>query len=454
MLTLGPSSAPAAADADALCTDGEAWLSRAGLAAAVLADVPGTTDSGLRLRGGVAVRAADPLATLTRLLAVRAAGAVPVVVDADLDDAAVQALVRLADGLDPRASEAPDGAALLVVQTSGSSSRPRAVVRTEASWDASLEPFGRVAGLGPDDVVWAPGALSATLTLFAAWHALATGLPLLLTGRWRGVAAAGPAVARVTAVHCVPAVLGDVLDAHAAGLLPSLRTAVVAGAAVPDRLRERAAAGGVRLVEYYGAAELSFVAVDDDGRGLRPFPGAEVEVRGGEVRVRSPYVALGYLAPDDAGPLTRDADGLLGVGDLPEHVAELLRVLAAVVGRHLHADNYHAGAGLAREPCHGAEVVARHGEWQPAQRVVGAELEDHDRRLVLFQQRRQARAPARGRVGADAGVHHVRGDSLLLQPLLQDLHPAAAAFEAVFGADRVAHDQDRGVRLGGLGAGQ
>lgn len=234
----------------------------------------------------------------------------PVVVDADLDDAAVDALVAAADRLEP----GPDGP-LLVVQTSGSSARPRAVVRTERSWDASLEPFTRVVGLGPGDVVWAPGALSATLTLFAAWHALGTGLPLLATGRWRGVGACGPAVARATVVQCVPAVLADVLEAHDAGMLPALRTAVVAGAATPQRLRDRARAAGLRLVEYYGAAELSFVAVDADGTGLRQFPGAEVEVRDGLVHVRSPYVALGYLDPDDAGPLRRDADGWCTVGD-------------------------------------------------------------------------------------------------------------------------------------------
>lgn len=249
------------------------------------------------------------MVALTTLLAARAAGAVPVVVDADLDPAAVAHLVR-------RASTLPAAAGpLLVVQTSGTSDRPRAVVRTEQSWTASLAPFGAVTGVAAGDVVWAPGAPSATLTLFACWHALAAGLPLLATGRWRGVGAAGPAVARATVVHCVPAVLADVLDAHAAGLLPALRTAVVAGAATPRRLQERAAGAGVRLVEYYGAAELSFVAVDADGGGLRAFPGAEVAVRDGVVAVRSPYVATGYLDPDDAGPLRRDAAGWCTVGD-------------------------------------------------------------------------------------------------------------------------------------------
>lgn len=220
----------------------------------------------------------------------------------------------------------PAGEPLLVVQTSGTSSRPRAVVRTVRSWDDSLAAFTRVAGLGPGDVVWAPGPLSATLTLFAAWHALATGLPLLASGRWRGVVTAGPATAAVTAVHCVPAVLADVLDAHDAGLVPALRTAVVAGAAVPRRLRERAAAAGVRLVEYYGAAELSFVAADPDGTGLRAFPGAEVDVRDGAVRVRSPYVARGYLDPADDGPLVRSGDGWCSVGDRGRLAGDRLEV--------------------------------------------------------------------------------------------------------------------------------
>ncbi len=313
----------ASADDDALCVDGTTWLTRADLAAAVRAGAARSAAPDVGLSGGVAVVASDPLVTLTTLLAVRAAGAVPVVVGTDLDGAAVADLVRRADRLagpvGPQLRRPhPEHEPLLVVQTSGTSSRPRAVVRTEASWSASLGPFGGVAGLDADDVVWAPGALSATLTLFAAWHALATGLPLLATGRWRGVAAAGPAVRRVTAVQCVPTVLADVLEAHAAGLLPALRTAVVAGAVLPDRLRERAVAGGVRLVEYYGAAELSFVAVDPDGSGLRPFPGAELAIRDGLVWVRSPYLALGYLgrsgAVDDGtegtdGGMDGDTDG-------------------------------------------------------------------------------------------------------------------------------------------------
>ncbi|HET9654822.1 MAG TPA: class I adenylate-forming enzyme family protein, partial [Kineosporiaceae bacterium] len=115
---------------------------------------------------------------------------------------------------------------------------------------------------------------------------------------------------------CVPAVLADVVEARESGLLPRLRTAVVAGARLSGALRRRAEAAGLSVVEYYGATELSFVAVDPDGAGLRPFPGVELDLRnGGEIWVRSPYLALGYLDPATGGPLRRDPGGWCTVGD-------------------------------------------------------------------------------------------------------------------------------------------
>jgi long-chain acyl-CoA synthetase len=267
--------------APALSPDGTTWLRVADLLA-----------RDASASGVVVISTADPVAAVRRLVAAQLAAATPLVLPVGV-----------------AAPHVPAAAGMLALATSGTTSVPRVVLRTAQSWDAALDPFTAVTGQRPDDVAWAPGLPSSTLTLWAIHHALASGSRVVATGRWRGVP---PGLAGVTVVHSVPAVLVDVLAAREQGALPRLRLAVVAGAALPGAVRARACALGVGVVEYYGAAELSFVAVDPDGAGLRAFPGVRLRVRDGLVEVRSPYVAQGYAA--GPGPLTF-VDGWAGVGD-------------------------------------------------------------------------------------------------------------------------------------------
>lgn len=88
---------------------------------------------------------------------------------------------------------------------------------------------------------------------------------------------------------------------------------VVAGDRMPATLHRRAAAAGVTVHHYYGAAELSFVGWGGHAGDLRAFPGVAVEVREDEIWVRSPYLCDGYDGPP--GPLRRDAAGFATVGD-------------------------------------------------------------------------------------------------------------------------------------------
>jgi acyl-CoA synthetase (AMP-forming)/AMP-acid ligase II len=199
----------------------------------------------------------------------------------------------------------------LVVVTSGTSGHPRPVLRTAASWTTSFAPFSALTGIGPDDRVLPTGPLHATMHLFAAVHTLAVGAHLV----------DDPAVA--TAAHAVPLRLATLLDEL--GPDAPLRTVVVAGAALPDRIADRAVGRGLAVTEYYGAAELSFVAARRVPGVLRPFPGAEVRVRDGVVWVRSPFLSLGYPAGVD-GPFRRDDDGFATVGDLAEEVDGGLRI--------------------------------------------------------------------------------------------------------------------------------
>ncbi|MET0863996.1 MAG: fatty acid--CoA ligase family protein [Nakamurella sp.] len=191
----------------------------------------------------------------------------------------------------------------LIAVTSGTSGRPKPVLRTAKSWVRSFAPFTELTGIGPADRVLLTGPLHATLHLFAAVHTLAVGAELT---DQRDLA---------TAVHAVPAVLADLLDGLADDA--ALQTAVVAGSALPADLAERALRRRISVVEYYGAAELSFVAARRYPQQLLPFPGAEIDIRDGVLWARSSYLSLGY-PPGVTGPFRRDDDGFGTVGDLAE----------------------------------------------------------------------------------------------------------------------------------------
>jgi acyl-CoA synthetase (AMP-forming)/AMP-acid ligase II len=231
----------------------------------------------------------------------------------------------------------------LVATTSGTSGRPRSIARTARSWALSVQPLADIAGIGPADRVAPTGPLHATLHLFAAIHTLCVGAHLI------------DDVRDATVAHCVPAVLADLLTS---GGFDRLRTAVVAGSALPDTTANQAATQGISVVEYYGAAELSFVAIRRWPEPmLKPFPDAEVRLDADDVLwVRSPYRALGYvgvghaevrdagagpagvrhtavapakvghahagrIAAEPASPLRIDADGFATVGDVARAAA-------------------------------------------------------------------------------------------------------------------------------------
>ena len=211
-------------------------------------------------------------------------------------------LVRPPDSVAPSRPELP-AATFLVALTSGTSGRPRGLARSADSWRASFRPLAELAGLTSHDVVLLTGPLHSTLHLFGAVHTLWLGAHLTDDRQ------------TATAAHAVPAVLGDLLIDRP----PRLRVVVVAGAHLPVGTEQDATAAGVQVVEYYGAAELSFVAARVAPAPLTAFPGVQVRIVDGELRARSPYLALGQL-PTSPGesrliPIA-DADGFAGVGDL------------------------------------------------------------------------------------------------------------------------------------------
>ncbi len=242
---------------------------------------------------------------LEHLRLTRAGGDVPLVGDARWPAAQRESVAALA-----ATAELPPDAAWATL-TSGSSGRPRVVIRSAGSWATS---FGTVATLldaGPDDVVLLPAPPSASLSLFSLAHALSGG-PRPALGR--------STQASATCLHGTPEGLRAVLDA---GVPSTLRTALVGGSHLDEALRRRAQDAGIRVIAYYGAAELSFVAVDR-GDGLEAFPGVELDIRAGELWVRSPFVASGYVG--GGGPLRRE-EGWASVGDRAELTDGRLRLL-------------------------------------------------------------------------------------------------------------------------------
>lgn len=247
--------------------------------------------------GPALVAGADPVDALATVFGAAAAGRPVLVADPAGPAPALPATL-------------PPGTFLVAV-TSGTSGHPRPVLRTAASWTSSFARFSALTGIGPADTVATTGPLHSTMQLFAAVHALARGAHLV----------DDPTLA--TAAHAVPSRLATLLTEL--GPDAPLRTVVVAGAALTEPVADRARRRGLTVVEYYGAAELSFVAARRVPEPLRPFPGADVQVRDGVLWVRSPYLALGYPA-GVAGPLRRDSDGFATVGDLGTEAGGALRI--------------------------------------------------------------------------------------------------------------------------------
>ncbi|WBU38785.1 class I adenylate-forming enzyme family protein [Homoserinibacter sp. YIM 151385] len=247
------------------------------------------------------VELADPLAALPELRRLRATGAVPLVLDPRLAPPHRAEVVAAARAAVP----GPDVA--WAALTSGSSGRIRLVLRSEASWSASFPTIEALLGARPGDGIHLPLPPASSLTLFSLAHALAGGPQPAPAGDAR-------------LLHGTPESLRAVLED---GRMPRLEAALVGGSRLDPELRRRAEARGIRVVHYYGAAELSFVAADEGG-GMRALPGVELAVRDGVLRVRSATIAESVLG---RGGALRIEDDWADVGDRAELHDGVLRLL-------------------------------------------------------------------------------------------------------------------------------
>ncbi len=366
----------------------------------------------------VPIRTPDALHALVEAFAVREAGGIPVVADDRWEEQQWHDLQRACHDL-----VAPAGLAWATL-TSGSTRRPRLILRSDASWSSSYATIADLLGLTPASVIYLPVQLVSSMSMFSIAMARDLGHAIRLP---RLRQPTSDDLADATHVHATPLLFERILDLIDDGAPHSLRAALIGGAALAPSLRRRASELGIRVVTYYGAAELSFVAADGDGDGLRVLPDVQSRVDvDGRLWVRSAYRAAGYAA-GESGPFAIDEEGWASVGDLvamdadgrltlrgrsdgailtaaatvvPEEVEAVLRAVpgireAVVFGSAVHGDDALVTAVLEFAP--GAEVTAP----QLREQLRSALMLPHRPRLWYSMERIPLTAtgkPARGRV--------------------------------------------------------
>ncbi|MDF3415867.1 AMP-binding protein [Sulfitobacter sp. M57] len=216
-------------------------------------------------------------------------------------------------------------------QTSGSTGAPKTIRRSPASWQASFERAGDLFGLGPADHYAVLGALGHSLSLFAVLEALHIGASLSVLSEMFPKAQVQALQRRaVTALYATPTQLKQLIAAAPpAGVisLPAVQHILVGGGKLltTDRTRLRSFFPSAQIAEFYGTSETSFITLARHdipaGSVGRPYPGVEIDIavtdqtQGyGEVRVRSPYLAQGYVGANT--PSILQPDGFVTTGEI------------------------------------------------------------------------------------------------------------------------------------------
>ncbi|MFB7844534.1 fatty acid--CoA ligase family protein [Microbacterium sp. NPDC056052] len=227
--------------------------------------------------------------------------------------------------------------AFLLLFSSGTTSDPKAFLKTRRQYrenvavsSGHLEPLPGVETL-------APGPLSYSLTLYALIECLATGGGAHLADAFDAAQLARRVAAeRIARIVAVPAVVQVLVDAarRDPSAFAGLELVVTGGANLPPVLRDGLAAAlpHVRLISYYGAAEIGFIGDSRGGDGtlLDVYDGIEAEIRDdegnavpegelGTLWIRAAACSDGYLAATTDAVL-RGPDGWATVHDMGRRV--------------------------------------------------------------------------------------------------------------------------------------
>lgn len=212
--------------------------------------------------------------------------------------------------------------------TSGSLAEPRRILRSMESWIRSFEVNAGMFGIGPGVRVAVLGGLEQSLSLYGAIEALHLGAELYYMGGMRPDRQA-QACADVDVIYATPAQLRQLVGVQ----WPQLSRIIVGGSKLDGRLRADLALMTPAVVqEFYGAAEASFISLAGPDSPLdsvgQPYPCVEIDLRGGQIWVRSPYLFERYV---EEGSAVWD-QGWLSIGEMGRMEAGHL-YLSGRVGR-------------------------------------------------------------------------------------------------------------------------
>jgi non-ribosomal peptide synthetase-like protein len=250
----------------------------------------------------------EALVTTAELAERQAAFSGPVIrVDADraeIDKASPRRLPPNAVGVRP-------GDLCYIIYTSGSTGRPKGVmIEHRSAWHLAREET-RLYGVRPTDRIYQGASLAFDLSVEEIWLAFNAGATLVSAPR--EMTQAGPDLARllaeqqVTVLSCVPTLLSILSED-----VPSLRLLILGGETCHERLVQKWARPGRRMLNTYGPTETTVIATCAElvpgkpvtiGRaipgyrvylldpGLRPIASGET----GEIWIGGVGVARGYV---------------------------------------------------------------------------------------------------------------------------------------------------------------
>lgn len=221
----------------------------------------------------------------------------------------------------------------LIIATSGSTGVPKGVKLSWRALSAAARLSNRALAFSAGDVWLCPLPLYHIGGAIIVYRALRAGATAVIHDRFDPTRIAEDLVRqRVTHVSLVPAMLARLMEA-AVSPPPSLRVALIGGAALSQTLFERARAAGWPLVPSYGMSETCAVAVAHrfpdaswtSGDAGRPLPGVRVRIDAqGRIQIATPARMSGYLGhPPQSDEWLATAD--LGAIDERGHLQVLGR---------------------------------------------------------------------------------------------------------------------------------